>query len=128
MIMTSEAVATEVTPPGGRPRRKRRVFMWTFLAIQALFLAWVLSVLFQGTGVSHADVVSMCGTPAHGTWQGLWKSYNDCAHHTGLVAAHDIGKSIALGMQIGLWVAADVILGIGRIVVVLARRGRTAAA
>ena len=124
--MTSEAVVTEVTPPGRRPRRKRRVFMWTFLAIQALFLVWVIWGMAQGTGPSHAEVAQQC---LHGGWQGLFKSQQDCMVHyaNGLTQAGDIGKGIGLALVIGLWVAVDVILGIGRLVVVFARRGRTAA-
>lgn len=40
----------------------------------------------------------------------------------GLNDAADAGKGIAVGLIIGLWVAVDVILGIGRIVVLLGRR------
>jgi hypothetical protein len=54
--------------------------------------------------------------------EGLWKSYSDCAAHSGIVAAHDIGKSIGVALVVGLWVAVDVILGIGRLIVVTARR------
>jgi hypothetical protein len=67
------------------------------------------------------QVAQFCGK---GQWQGVFRSYNDCVVHGahGLTAAGDIGKGIAAGLIIGLWVAADVILGIGRLVVVLARR------
>ena len=119
----SEVNTTTATQPQpavpGKPRKPRRVFMWTFLAIQAAFLAWVLSVAFASTGASPADIAQTCGNHA---WYPLWKSYNDCAAHSGVVAAHDVGKGIALFMQIGLGVAVDVILGVGRLVVVFARR------
>jgi hypothetical protein len=36
--------------------------------------------------------------------------------------AADLGATIGAGLVIGLWVAADVILGIGRLVVITARR------
>jgi hypothetical protein len=38
------------------------------------------------------------------------------------LASTDAGKGIAVGLIIGLWVAVDVILGIGRIVVLFGRR------
>ena len=108
-------------PPAAEkpPRKKKRVFMWTFLAIQAAFIAWVASVLFAGTGASPAAIAQTCGNHA---WYPLWKSYNDCAAHSGIVAAHDIGKGLAIAAILGTWVAIDVILGIGRLVVVFARR------
>jgi hypothetical protein len=124
-MANTTTTTTPATPPASKPRRKRRVFMWTFLAIQALFLVWVGSVLFAGTGASPSEIAAMC---AHGQWQGVFQSYNDCVVHGahGIIAAHDVGKAVGLGLQIGLWVAVDVILGIGRLVVVFARRGRTA--
>jgi hypothetical protein len=116
MASTTE---TTTTPPGRKPRKQRRIFMWSFLAIQALFLAWLCSFLFAGTGASPAEIAQTCG---HGAWQGLWKSYSDCAAHSGIVAAHDVGKSIGVGLVLVLWTIVDIILGVGRLVVVTARR------
>jgi hypothetical protein len=103
MVYTSQA------EPAALPRRKRRIFPWFFLAIQVIFLTWLITGLAQGTGPSHAQIVSFCG---HGAWQGVFKSYHDCVVHGGhgLTAAGDIGKGIAVGLIIGLWVAADFIL------------------
>jgi hypothetical protein len=115
----STTTSTSPAVPEAAPRRRRRVFMWTFLAIQAAFLAWVLSAAFASTAASPADIAQMCG---HHAWWPLWKSYQDCAAHSGVVAAHDVGKGIAISLQIILWVVVDVILGIGRFVVVTARR------
>ena len=36
--------------------------------------------------------------------------------------AAEVGSTIGAGLVIGLWVAVDVILGIGRLIVVFARR------
>ena len=72
---------------------------------------------------SAAEVQHRCG---NGEWSPLFTSYHDCVVHgaNGLTAAGDIGKGIAVGLIISLWVAVDLILGIGRLVVVFARRGR----
>jgi hypothetical protein len=111
------------TAEPAKPRKRKRVFMWFFLAVNALFALWVFPALFSGTGASHAEIASMCG---NGAWSPLFKSYQDCVVHGahGIIAAHDVGKTVALTMMIGLWVAADVILGIGRLVVVFARRNK----
>jgi hypothetical protein len=109
------------TTPQAAPRKRKRIFMWTFMAIQVLFLVLVI-IQFQGhTGPSHADLVSGC---YNGNWQALFKSQHDCVVHYGgaLNSAGELGKGIGGALIIGLWVAADVILGIGRLVVVLARR------
>jgi hypothetical protein len=115
----TDTTATTEAAPAAKPRKRRRIFMWTFLGIQAALAIWLASVLFAGTGASPADIAQMCGN--HG-WYPLWKSYSDCAAHSGVVAAHDVGKGIAVTLLIALWVALDVILGIGRLVVVFARR------
>ncbi len=36
--------------------------------------------------------------------------------------AAEVGSTIGAGLVIGLWVATDVVLGIGRLIVVFARR------
>ena len=97
------------TEPVAQPKRKRRIFPWFFLAVQVIFLIWLITGLAHGIGPSHAQVVSLCGK---GQWRGLFKSYHDCVVHgaNGLTAAGDIGKGIAVGLIIGLWVTADFIM------------------
>lgn len=82
-------------------RKPRRVFMWTFLAIQALFLLWVITGLMSQSG----DCTGLSGLAAH-----------NCA------AASDAGHGVAVAIQVVLWGLVDVILGVGRWVVVSARR------
>jgi len=116
-------------PPGGpppKPRKKRkRIFMWFFLAVQALFLIWIITGLATvHTAPTTSDVANLCG---NGQWQGLFTSYKDCVVHgaNGLNDAGTIGKGIGLALVIGLWVAVDIILGIGRLVVVFSRRSHS---
>jgi hypothetical protein len=89
------------------------------------FLIWIIwGLATVHTGPSTSEIANLCG---NGQWQGVFTSYRDCVVHgaNGLQAAGDIGKGIGLAFVIGLWVAVDIILGIGRLVVVFARRRET---
>lgn len=113
-------IITDGTPE--TPRRKaRRVFMWTFLVIQALFVAWVISGIMSHTGATTAEVNAGC---LHGAWQGLFKSQADCLVHyrAGLNQAASAGTAIGVGIVIVFWAIVDIILGIGRLVVLTARK------
>lgn len=111
-------------PPGPqpKPKRRKRVFMWFFLAVQVIFLVWLITGI-AGTGHSgadaHAQAVLYCARNSFG-----YSSRAACITQYGntLNAASDAGKGIGAGLIVALWVAVDIILGIGRIVVVLARR------
>jgi hypothetical protein len=106
-------------------RKPRRVFMWFFLAIQLLFVAWVVSGIMSHTGASTADVNAGC---LHGAWQGLFKSQADCLVHyrAGLNQAASAGTAIGVGIVIVFWAIVDIILGIGRLVVLTARNRKAA--
>jgi hypothetical protein len=81
-----------------QPRSKRRVFMWVFLAIQLLFLAWIVA------GAAHHS------PPCSGDL-----SAGSCA------AAHDVGNGVAVAIQFALWIAVDFILGVTWFVIRFAR-------
>lgn len=106
-------------------RKSRRVFMWTFLVIQALFLAWVISGIAGHTGADTATVNAGC---LHGAWQGLFQSQADCLVHyrAGLNQAAAAGTAIGVGIVIVFWAVVDIILGIGRLVVLTSRKRKAA--
>ena len=86
----------------GHPKKKRRVFLWFFLAMQIGFLIWVI------TG-------AMSGSSTH------------CAAGTTTVDCHDaheVGTTIGVGFIILLWALADIIIGGGYAVYRLAARRR----
>jgi uncharacterized membrane protein len=87
----------------GVTRRKRRVFPWIFLAIQVLFLAWVISA---GATGDH--------TTTHCTANGL--STGQCK------GASEAATGVAIGVIIVFWAVVDVIAGITYGVFRLARR------
>jgi hypothetical protein len=82
--------AGHYAPPRKR-KRKVRVFTWIILAINVLFLIWVIAGAASGSG--HA---SNCGS--------LDQQTCDDAAHT--------GTAIGVAIIIVLWAAVDLILGI----------------
>jgi hypothetical protein len=125
----------EQSYPGHRaaaPKRKRRVFLWVFLGIQVLFVVWIAvgvggnsKSMNQGvTASDRAQAVQLCDK---GGWRYLspvnsnvdYKSQSACvSDQAKSLAALDRGAStagtaIGVGLLIALWVAVDIILGVG---------------
>ncbi|MFF3333721.1 hypothetical protein ACFYWX_29935 [Streptomyces sp. NPDC002888] len=87
-----------------QPKKRRRVFLWLFLAVQIVFLIWVITGAASGSG-----------TP------------EECRGMTGddlklCEDAGDVGTTIGVGLIVGLWAAVDVILGFTYVVYRLATR------
>lgn len=78
---------------GTERRRKRRIFPWIFLAIQILFLIWIIAGANSG---------------------------GDCP--PGREGACEAGTAIGVGLIIALWVAVDIILALTYLVFRLFRR------
>ena len=81
-------------------RKPRRIFRWVFLAVQVIFVIWIIAGL---VGTHHG---TDCGT----------LDANTCE------AATDVGASIAVYLIVMFWAAVDVILGLGYVVFRLSRR------
>jgi len=118
------ATLCAMTPPGEvKPRKKRRIFLWVFLAIQALFIIWTITgVASHPSGPSVAtQTAQVC---ANGGWQGLFKSHADCMKHyaVGLSDASNTGKGLAVALIVVIWVVVDFLLGVTYGVYRLARR------
>lgn len=80
------------------PGRKRRVFLWVFMAVQVLFILWIV------TGAA-AGGSSCKGLSAH-----------TCA------TAADVGHGVAIAVQVVAWVVVDVLLAVIYGIYRLARR------
>lgn len=82
-------------PPPPPPARKgHRVFLWSFLAIQVIFIAWVVAGLASGSGTAEA-----------------------CSGLTGdsLKVCEDtdaLGTTIGVGLIVGIWLATDFIVAV----------------
>jgi hypothetical protein len=88
------------------PKKKRvfkRVFMWVFFAVQALFLIWVI-----GGSVSGHSAAVHC--------HDQYLTHSQCA------SATNTGTAIGIGLVITFWAIVDVILGVSYGVYKLARR------
>jgi hypothetical protein len=88
-------------------RKPPRIFLWVFLALQVLFLIWVILAAASGSG-----------TP------------EECRGQTGqnlqtCKDASDVGTTIGVGLIIGLWAAVDIILGFTYLIYRLGRRSRS---
>jgi hypothetical protein len=108
------------------PRKRRRVFMWIFLAVQAIFVIWLITgIVTVHTGPSAADLASGC---YHHNWWPLFKSQQDCIVHYGgaLRGAGNLGKGLGIAAVILFWMVVDVILGISYGVYRLATRSARA--
>lgn len=88
----------------GPPRKRRRVFLWVFPAVQILFLVWVISGATSGSRTPE-ECRGMTGD-----------SLKACEN------AGEVGTTVGVGLVVGLWVAVDVILGFTYVVYRLAGR------
>ena len=106
---------------GWKAYRPHRVFLWIFLAIQAVFLIWVIIASTRSTGPSSTQIAQFCG---NGAWQGVFSSYADCVKHgaVGLADAANVGKGIAVSLIVIIWVVVDFLLAITYGIYRLAKR------
>lgn len=104
------------------PRRKRRIFLWVFLAVQVLFILWlVVGLATVHAGPTQAQLAQGCYNHA---WYPLFKSQADCVKHYGgaLQDAGNTGKAIGAGLIVLLWVVVDFFMGVGYGIYKLATR------
>ena len=87
-------------PPA--PRKRRRIGMWVFLAVQVLFLIWIIAGAASATHNPHCT--------------GLDQSTCQSATNT--------GTAIGVFLIIVLWAAVDVIWGVTYLIVRSNRRPR----
>jgi hypothetical protein len=82
-------------------KKKKRIFLWAFLFVQAIFLIWVIAGISSASGQAND-----CGSLDADTCN----------------AASDIGTGIGVALVIGLWCVADFLLGVGYGIYRLAKR------
>ncbi len=90
-------------PPGQQApvKKKRRIFLWVFLAVQVLFLVWIIAGIAGNSGTA---------TGCEGLDQATCED------------AQDVGTAIGVAGLIVFWAIVDIILGVGYGVYKLAKR------
>lgn len=91
---------SDQTRAPAKPRRRRRIFLWFFLAVQAIFIIWLIT---GGTAADHS-VTHCTGANCKG--------------------ATEAGSAIGIGLIVVFWMVVDVILGVTYGVYRLATRER----
>ena len=106
-----------------KPHKRKRIFLWFFLAVQAIFIIWIIagSNSHQTVTVDSPDVIHQC---ANNAWQALYKSYQECLTSTAhdLDAAGQAGTGIGVALIVIIWVIVDILLAIIYGIYRLARR------
>jgi hypothetical protein len=99
-----------------RPRKKHRVFLWIFLAVQVLFVIWLAAGIAGSAGSSiHDSAIAWCH--AH---PGAYTTFGECVSLYG--GGAKAGTAIGIGIIIALWMAADFLLAVPYAIYRLARR------
>lgn len=105
-----------------KPWKPHHIFLWVFLAVQAIFIAWIITAIAGAHDAPTAtQIAQFCG---NNQWQGVFTSYNDCVVHgaNGLRAAGEVGTTIGVGLVIGVWLGVDFLLGLTYGIYRLAKR------
>jgi hypothetical protein len=99
---------------GPAPRKKRRVFLWVFLAIQVLFIVLIVTqIAAHPAGPTAAQQAAQ--TCANHGWYPLFKSQADCNQHyaVALNDAGNVGKGIGVVVIVIIWIVVDFFVGLG---------------
>jgi len=101
--------------PSPAPRKKRRVFLWFFLAIQLIFLVWII-VGAASAGHTEPSATQMAQYCGHGpdSVLALYKSKADCtAHYSRVLSdAAGAGRGIGVALVVIVWIVVDFLLGV----------------
>lgn len=99
-VVTTEAAAT------AQPRKRRRVFLWVFLAIQALFIIWLIAGGASAGGSIHASVAARCLQEA----KGMGMTQAQCISWLG--GAAKTGTAVGAALIVVVWVVVDFLVSL----------------
>ena len=94
-----------------KPYKRHHVFLWVFLAIQAIFVIWVITGAASKGANTGTQAAQLCSGNA---WQGLYSSYAACIKGNGtlLAGAADTGKAIGVGLIVIIWIVVDFLVSL----------------
>lgn len=96
-----------VAPPAKRARKRRRIFLWFFLAVQVIFIIWLVVGLHGNATHINPSVVAEC---AHGKAAQMGMSQSQCVSYLG--GAAKTGTALGAGLIVVLWVIVDFLLAV----------------
>ena len=99
-----------------KPYKRRKIFLWFFLALQAVFIIWLIAgTASAGSGIN-ASVVAQCHSQAVG--MGMTQAH--CVSFLG--GAAKTGTALGATAIAVVWVIADFVVGLTYGIYRLARR------
>jgi hypothetical protein len=99
-----------------KPYRRHRVFLWFFLAVQAIFLIWLITGIHGNATTINPSVVAQC----HHQAASMGMTQAQCVSSLG--GAAKTGTAIGAGLIVILWVIVDFLLAVTYGIYRLARR------
>lgn len=93
--------------PPARPRKRHRIFWWFFLAVQIIFIIWLIVGLHGNATHINPQVAAEC---AHGKAASMGMSQSQCVSYLG--GAAKAGTAIGAGLIVVVWVVADFLLAV----------------
>ena len=97
----SHTVATTESAVTTQPRKRRRVFLWVFLAIQAVFIIWLIAGGVSTGGGIHASVAAQCLQQA----KGMGMTQAQCISWLG--GAAKTGTALGAAFIVIAWIIVD---------------------
>jgi hypothetical protein len=99
-----------------KPWKRRRIFLWFFLALQVLFIVWLIAGTASTGGGINASVVAQC----HHQAAGMGMSQAQCVSFLG--GAAKTGTALGAAVVVIVWVVVDFLVGLSYGIYRLARR------
>lgn len=99
-----------------KPYKRRRVFLWFFLAVQAIFLIWLITGLHSNATGINPSVVAQC----HHQAAGMNMTQAQCVSFLG--GAAKTGTALGAATIVLVWVVVDFLLALVYGIYRLARR------
>ena len=99
-----------------KPYKRRRIFLWVFLAIQVIFIIWLVDGTTSTGSSINASVVAQC----HQQAASMGMTQAQCVNFLG--GASKVGTTVGAAVVVIVWVVVDFLLAVTYGIYRLARR------